>query len=468
MEKEKYLRGIADYFAGCRVEDFDAKTLHEVGRCLLDHLGCAAFAAGYGLCGALVRQIMSLVPESPEHVSVWGEERTTSAWAAAFANATRTSNIELDDCSGIGASVHPGVYIWSSVLAQAEVLDCSGEDVIRAAVFGYDLCMRLGLLATGQMRRFGLHGPGFVGGLGVAGASALLRGLDGEGIENALCIAASLLPVCPFTSFMEGADSKDLYGGWGVALGIFAAQAAAAGLTGPKHILEGEKSLREFFAGEKGLDVEPGSHFYINDISFKQFSACHSVHPAVTAVKRLLARTDFRPEDIESVVVSTYPYSYALNEGVTDPLTPSSARLCLPYTVAVALLEGDLPPTAFYAEHLGDPRVAALRSRISVTCNEAYGDGPFGVRGCGIDITLKDGSRLSEETTSCEWDNAPSDEALAGKFRALAQDSLGAEACARLERLCLNFGPESRVKDITNIMNRLSARGAQCLTAANL
>ena len=458
MERENYLRGLADYFAACRVEDLDDATLHEVRRCLLDHLGCAAFAAGYGLCETLVQQIMSLVPESPERVSVWGETRTTSAWAAAFANATRTSNIELDDCSGIGASVHPGVYIWSSVLAQAEVFGSSGSEVIRAAAFGYELCMRLGLLATGQMRRFGLHGPGFVGALGVAGASALLRGLDGAGIENALCIAASLLPVCPFTSFMEGADSKDLYGGWGVALGIFAAQSAAAGLTGPKHILEGEKSLREFFAGEKGLDVEPGSHFYINDISFKQFSACHSVHPAVTAVKRLLARESFDTDDIESVTVSTYPYSYALNAGVTDPLTPSSARLCLPYTVSVALIEGDLPPKAFWPEHLGDPRVAALRGRITVTCNESYGDGPFGVRGCGIDITLKDGRQLHEETTSCEWDTAPSDEALAGKFRLLAQDALGAEACDRLVQLALNFGPSSDVREISRIMKGIAAR----------
>lgn len=456
MEKSTYLRDLARYFVNCSASDFDQKTLHQVQRCLLDHLGCAAFAAGHGLCSPLVEQIAEMGGPQPSGASIWGRHGFVPAWAAAFANATRTSNIELDDCSAIGASVHPGVYVLSAVLAQAEADGSDPQDVIRAVVFGYEICMRLGLLATGQMRQFGLHGPGFVGGLGVAGAVALLRGLDAQGVENALCIAASLLPVCPFSAFMEGADVKDLYGGWGVALGMFAARSAERGLSGPRHILEGEKSLREFFAGEKGLDVPVGSHFYINDIEFKQFSACHSVHPAVTAVKRLLAREKFDPEDIEEVTVSTYPYSYALDSGVTDPLNPSSARLCLPYTVAVALLTGDLSPKAFWPESMSDPRTQALRAKVRVTCNEAYSDGPFGVRGCGIELRLKGGRVLAEETTSCEWDTPPADEALFGKFRSLAGELLGEEACERVARSALGFAGKGDLDELVSVMRTLA------------
>ena len=458
MEKSNYLHGLSEYFYNCRVSDFDEETLHQVRRCLLDHIGCSVFPAGYGMCESLVQQIMALVPQSPENAAVWGEANRTSAWAAAFANAVRTSNIELDDCSGIGASVHPGVYIWSSILAQAQIYDWDGADILRGAVFGYDICMRLGLLATAQMRDFGLHGPGFIGALGVAGSSALLLGLTPDGIENALCIAASLLPVCPFSSFMEGADSKDLYGGWGVALGIFAAQVAKRGLSGPKHILEGEKSLGKFFAGTKGLDVAPGSHFYINDISFKQFSACHSVHPAVTAVKRLLAREHLDPAEISSVTISTYPYSYALNAGVQDPLTPSSARLCLPYIVAVTLLEGDLPPAAFFEQRIQNSDVEPLRRKMKVMCNDAYGDSPFSIRGCGISIQLRDGRRLFEEATSCEWDAAPSDDALCKMFRALAGGILSAEETEQLEETVLGFNPETNIRDIIQILARFHGK----------
>ena len=126
MEKSNYLHGLSEYFYNCRVSDFDEETLHQVRRCLLDHIGCSVFPDGYGMCESLVQQIMALVPQSPENAAVWGEANRTSAWAAAFANAVRTSNIELDDCSGIGASVHPGVYIWSSILAQAQIYDWDG------------------------------------------------------------------------------------------------------------------------------------------------------------------------------------------------------------------------------------------------------------------------------------------------------------------------------------------------------
>lgn len=461
MEKANYLSSLAEYFYGCRVENFDEETLHQVRRCLLDYLGCAVFPAGFGLCEPMVQQIMSLAPGSSENAAVWGEAVSTPGWVAAFANATRTSNVELDDCSAIGASVHPGVYIWSAILAQAQVQTVSGADAIRAAVFGYDLCLRLGLLATAQMRSFGLHGPGFIGALGVAGAVALLKGLNPEKIENALCIAASLLPVCPFSSFMEGSDAKDLYGGWGVALGMFAAGAAEKGLTGPKHILEGEKSLSRFFAGGKGLDVLPGTHYYIHDISFKQFSACHSLHPAITAVKQLLARESFSTEEIVSVTIRTYPYSYALNAGVTEPLSPSSARLCLPYGVAVTLLEGDLPPTAFLPERICDPKIDALRAKMQVACKDAYGDGPFSIRGCEIEIRLKDGRTLFEEATACQWDHAPSDEALAQKFRGLCKGILPESRMEQLERLALSFSEDSDLRQLTQILEKIGKDGKE-------
>ena len=457
MERETYLQEIVAYFSHCKIEAFDDETVHQLRRCLLDHLGCAGFAAGYQCCTALADQIrkMGSLREGP-YASIWGMEGQVAPWAAAFANAVRTSNIELDDCSGIGASVHPGVYVLSAALAVAESdPSLPSERFIRAVVFGYDICMRMGLLATEDLRPLGMHGPGFVCGLGVAGTVAMLYGLGEEEIYNAICIAASLLPVCPFTSFMEGADAKDLYGGWGVLLGMFAAKAASSHLTGPHHILEGEKSLKAFFGGDKGMDVAPGSHFYIKDTSFKQFSACHSVHPAVTAVKRLYAKEQFRPEEIRHVTVTTYPYSYTLNEGVTYPLTPSSARLCLPYTVAVALIEGDLSPKAFWPEKLQDPKTNQLLEKVTVQKNDGYGDGPFGVRGCKVELELEDGRRLSQEVTSCAWDQAPDDQELTRKFHTLIDGLLPLQTCRELEQLALHFDINSSLLEIIERMRQI-------------
>lgn len=456
MDKRTYIQELAEYFADCRPETFTEETRHQARRCFLDYLGCAAFAGAHGCCRELVDLIGSLDGEQGK-VMVWGEERTMSAPYAAFANAVRTAAIELDDCSGIGASVHPGVYVMSTVLALAQETETDEETCLKAVVFGYDICMRMGLLTTEQVRNLGLHGPGMMGGLAAAAAAGVMLGLNGKQLAQAISMTASLLPVCPFTSFMEGADAKDLYGGWGVYLGIFSAKAAARGMTGPKQVLAGEKSLSWLFAGDRGLDAGPGSHFYINDVSFKAFSACHSVHPAMSAVERLRERAVPDPAKIRHVTVSTYPYSYELNEGAREPFNASSARLSLSFTVAVALMEGELSPAAFLPDGLKDQRYLDLSRKISVEKNTSYGDGPFGIRGTKLRIEMEDGTVYEEEVTCAKWSEAPGDGELAGKFFGLTGDMLTSDEAERLRCLILEEKP-FRFEPVREILTRRFCR----------
>ena len=452
MDRETYIYRLAEYFANCGTEDFDRDTRHQVSRCLMDYLGCAAFSGAHHCCREWVSLITSL-EFGQGKAKIWGLEERFSPMCAAFANAVRVSSIEMDDCSGIGASVHPGVYVMSTALAVAGE-STEEETFVRAVICGYDVCMRMGLLATEQVRELGLHGPGLAGGMAAAATAGILMGLRAEELYQAMCITASLLPLCPFTTFMEGADAKDLYGGWGVLLGIFSAEAAERGLTGPVHVLEGAKSLSWLFAGTKGISLRPGEHFYINDVSFKQFSACHSVHPAMTAIQELLGRFPVEPHRVRQVTVSTYPYSYALNEGVREPLNASSARLSLAFTTAVALIEGDLRPDAFLPEGLTDERYLAMSRKSAVTKNEDYKDGPFGVRGTKIRVEMEDGTVYEDEVTANRWDQAPSDEALAEKFLSLAKDSVGRGKAESLKELILGR-PYLEVKEILEAVSVL-------------
>lgn len=421
-----YLQDLVDYFHSYSVEDIDAESLHKVKRSLIDYLGCTIYAAKHDCCPETLALIRAM-GQGEGTASIWGQSERVLPALAAFANGARTSNIELDDCSGIGASVHPGVYVWSAALAAWEHTGANVQDVLRAVVFGYDICLRLGLLATAKVRELGLHGPGLVGGLAAAATAGLIYGLNPQQLHHALALAGSLLPVCPFVSFLEGADAKDFYGGWGAYLGLIAVQGAKQGLTGPLQILDGPKSLKAIFAGDKGMDVQPGAHFFINDISFKEFPACYSVHPAMTVVLDLLDQHPIDPAQIEGVMVATYPYSYELDQGVGADLNPSSARLSLSYTVAYTLLEGRLSPEAFTPKKLQDERYLALREKVKVERHDAYGTGPFARRGSIVSIHLKDGSVIQGETDAPRWKVPPADEELIGKFRALTHDTLSAE-----------------------------------------
>jgi 2-methylcitrate dehydratase PrpD len=450
-----YFRTLAEHFCALKPADIDNETLHQFKRCLLDYSGCAVFTAAHKFQPALTDLAYSMGPGEGAS-TVWGEKRLLSPALAAFVNAGRTSHIELDDGSTMGAAVHPGVYVMSAALAAGENTGAENKTIILGVLFGYDVCFRMGLLATERERELGLHGPGLVGGLGAAAAGGFVAGLPVDALCNAFGITGALLPLCPFVSFIEGADSKDFYGAWPGYLGLTAVAAAGRGLSGPEGILDGEKSLRSIFSGEKGTTYPPGEPYFINKTGFKEFSACASVHPAISALLAIMEEHRFKPEEVNIINVSTYPYSYDLTRGVKEPLNPSSARLSLPWTIAATILDGGLFPGAFFPGRLKDPATSALSRLVKVEKQESYGDGPFSVRGSIVEVRLKDGRVLTKEAKGSRWGDTPSDELLLKKFHSLA--SCGLDRTCRQDLIDCIFDFENRsVKEYAGLMGKVHA-----------
>ncbi|MDY5931343.1 MAG: MmgE/PrpD family protein [Candidatus Ornithospirochaeta sp.] len=432
-----YIDRILDAFYGLRIEDVPEDVMHQVRRCLIDYMGCTAYTAEKDLCAGIIETVKSISRDGES--TIWGRRGARLCMeAAAFANAARTSNIELDDVSGIGASVHPGVYVWSAAFAAAEKYNPDPDTVIRAVLFGYDLCLRMGLLSTENVRKLGLHGPGLNGAFAALATGGMIAGLTKEEMRNAIGIAGSLLPVCPFISFMSGDDSKDYYGGWGTYLGLVAVNSAKRGLTGPEGILDGSKSLKSIYSG-KEAEGEIARDFLIMKLSFKEFSACASVHPAMSALLALLAEHPFNASDVESVEVETYPYSYQLNSGVMEPLNVSSARLSLPYTVSVCIETGALLPDAFLPESLSSGKYGSLMDRVRVYEHKEYGDSSFSIRGAIVRVALKDGTRLEKEAIGSRWSKGVSDEDLVSKFRTLSSGAFSKEDQDRIAENAFAF-----------------------------
>lgn len=421
MEKS-YFRTIAEHFIHCSVTDFDQETLRQVGRSLVNYLGGSIYTASHQSCSDLLALIKTMNPAHSGTASIWAENEQFAPAIAAFSNACRLSSIELND--GTKASAHPGIYVWSSVLATYQQYGGSVADVIRSVVFGYDVCTRMAMLSIERIRELGLHNPGFVGGLGAVAAAGLMRGLTIDQLCNAFGIVAALLPVCPFISFVEGATAKDLYGGWGAYLAMFAVDAAARGLTGAEHILDGIKSLNTVFQGENGKEIGIGSPYLINWLSIKQYPACFAVNPAVNAAFALQEKYDIDTAQIESVLVDSYPYSYDLNNGVGRNPNTTSGRLSLYYTVAVALIERSLTPDAFTQEKLHSPKYAELCNKITAKRHDAYGDGPKGIRACIIEIHMKDGTIYTTEYNATDAHVEYTDEMLYEKYCGLTNGIL--------------------------------------------
>ena len=448
MEKS-YFRTLAEHFTSVPYEAFGEETMHQVRRSLVNYLGGSIYTASNQCCRELLAMIRTTDPAGGR-ANVWACTEKVHASTAAFSNACRLSSLELND--GTRASAHPGIYVWSAVLATYQQYGGSVRDVVRAVVFGYDVVSRMAMRSIDRIIELGLHNPGFVGGLGAVAAAGLLRGLNVDQLCNAFGMTAALLPLCPFCSFIEGSDSKDLYGGWGVHLAMFAVDAAARGLTGPDTVLKGMKSLEKIFQEDLAPKVEIGQPYCIEWLSIKQYPACFAVNPAVNAVFQLQRKHSFDPEQIESVFVDTYPYSYDLNHGVGRNPNTTSGRLSLYYTVAVALLDGPLGPDAFSEEKLHDPRYEALRARIHTGRHNEYGDGPHGIRGCIVSLHMTDGSVLCEEYDASATKTVFSDSMLFDRFCELTACALSPAEQRALYDFAMSV---DTMDDLSPLLNQL-------------
>ena len=451
MEKS-YFRTLAEHFSNLSCDAFGEETLHQVRRSLVNYLGGSIYTAAHQSCSELLAMIRTMDPGGGK-ASVWANAEPVHASTAAFSNACRLSRLELND--GTRASAHPGIYVWSAMLATYQQYGGAVEDVIRAVVFGYDTVTRMAMRSIDRIMELGLHNPGFVGGLGAAAAAGLLRGLNVDQLCNAFGMTASLLPLCPFCSFIQGSDTKDLYGGWGVHLAMFAVDAAARGLTGPETVLKGMKSLEKIFQEELEQKVEIGNPYLIEWLSIKQYPACFAVNPAVNAVFRMQEKHSIDPDRIESVFVDTYPYSYDLNKGVGRELNTTSGRLSLYYAVAVALLDGRLVPDAFLKENMDDPRCRALQSKIHTGRHDAYGDGPHGTRGCIVEVRMKDGSTFVEEYDASAASVGCTDGMLREKFCGLTACALSPEQQQALYSFAMHVDEAQDLAPMLKVLREL-------------
>lgn len=432
-----YLERIVDYFYALPYEDIDDKTLYQIHRSFLDYCGCA-FYTGYNRCCQEIESFLLNRSASGTH-PVWGSGRGTTAPTAACIHGCRVSNIEMDDGSGINAAVHPGLYVWTGALTAYETHPCDEKTFTKAVLFGYDLLMRLGMLGAKSVSRLELHGPGLSGALGTAAAAGMVMGLNREEMLRALGIAGSLLPLCPFISFVQGVTVKDFYGGWGCYLGMLAVEMAKEGMTGSAQIMDGDKSLKEFYFDDWGKNTPLGELYYINVIGFKEYPACLALHPMLIALETLQKQEPLDYRQIRRVKLRVSPSAMALSGGVTFPLSPTSARIYLPYAAAAALVEGRAHPDSFLPGSLERKDYASLMERIEVEAEEEFGR--QSIRACRAEIELENGRILRAEAKGIRWCDGPvEDEALIRKFCMLTEGIFSQKEQEQWQNLILNGG----------------------------
>ncbi len=427
-------RKLAAYVAAIDSRKLPAAVAQSFRRALLDYLTCAIAGSKVESTRIVLDYLQSW--DKSTEAGVVGSSARLSAQNAAFVNGTATHGLDLDDGMTRG-SVHPAGTAFPALLAMAEKLGSSAEDLIAAGVAAYDVTLRIASTVHPHSTRRGFHNTPTSGVFGAAaGASRLLK-LDAATTLNALGLAGSFSS--GLRAFLQdGTEVKRIHPGKAARDGIVSAELAKRGLTGPAGVIEGRYGFIQAVATGGTPEWERlvgalGERYEICSVYFKPYPACRHFHAALDAVRAIGARVPFRIDDVASVRIGMYEAGAAGHDQKTAE-TLLDAQMSAPVTTALAMVFGNVTVPSFDRANLDRPDIRRLIDVTEVYVDEEC-DRIYPGRRSGVaKVELKNGTVFEERVLDPkgEGENPMSDEDLAEKFMANCEAIVGAKRCREL------------------------------------
>lgn len=346
---------------------------------VLDWTGCALIGARTAIGRAVAR--LADRKSSPGPCVVLGSDRRP-AEVAALVNGCFGNILELDDLDR-RSIMHPGPVVVPAALAAAQTADASSIEFLDAVTRGYEAAILVGR-SFGPRHYAYWHPTATAGVFGATAAAASVFGLSRQHLADALGHAGTLAAGL-WQCRLDGADSKPLHCGHAARSGITAAEFAAAGLSGARRILEGEKGLYAAMCPDKAPEhiLSASGSWKIHELTIKPWPACRHAHPAIDGALRLRSRLG--GATVREVRVSTYAEAVAFCDR-PKPATDHEARFSIQHMVAIALLDGELGLASSSAQARDRPDVRLLADKVSLVVDERWTAAFPGVYGATISV----------------------------------------------------------------------------------
>ena len=428
---------IAAFAAELRFEALPAAVVDKVRLHVLDLVGVALAAASMdfatGVAG--VAEAMGGPPES----TVIGRRTRLPAPSAALVNGTLAHGLDYDDTHAESV-VHVSAAAVPAALAACEAAGGAGRSFVTALALGMEVSVRLGLVAPGAFHDRGFHPTGVCGAFGAALIAGKIAGLGSAQLADAVGIAGS--QASGLMEFLtDGTSVKRVHPGWAAHAGLMAARLAAAGVTGPRGVLDGRFGLYRSHLGDgewnlAALTRDLGARWHLLDISLKPYPCCHMNHAFIDCAAALQAQHALTPDAIEQVECFIHPREVPV---VCEPLATKhlpqndyDAKFSLPYAVASQLVRGHVAVDDFSAAAIREPAVLDLARRVLYR-EDSSNDYPRCFPGW-MRIRLRDGRVLEhhEPINRGHAERPLSEEAVRDKFRRNAALAIIAQAAEAL------------------------------------
>ncbi len=291
---------------------------------------------------------------------------------AAWINGTAAHALDYDDVALRG---HPSTVLVPAILAEAEALDASGRDMLKAYAAGYEGWAELAERDSGHHHLKGWHPTGIFGAIGAAAACSALRRLDGERAALAIALGASQSSGV-MANF--GTMTKPFHAGRAAHAGVIAARLAEAGFTASADALEHPQGFLSAVSPEGKVDRESapralGREWRLGSVglSVKKFPACYCTHRCIDAVLDLVARRPIDPSRIERITVSLSD-TYATILRNHAPQTGLAAKFSIEFTVAAAVIAHRVGLGELTDAFVRRADIQQLMRRVVVETNRNY------------------------------------------------------------------------------------------------
>ena len=383
---------LAGFAANLQFSDIPDAVVRRTEDLLLDWFG-SALAGKVGRPVQIIEAIAREMGPQEGRAEVLMSRRMTSPLFAALVNGASSHYAEQDDVHN-GSVFHPAAVVFPAALAIAQDRGCSGQDLITAAVAGYEAGIRIGeFLGRSHYRIF--HTTGTAGTVAAAVAAARLMRLNEQQMLHAMGSAGT--QAAGLWEFLrDAADSKQLHTGKAAADGLLAALLAEKGFTGAKQVLEGPQGM----AAGMSSDADParltdrlGTRWATIETSFKFHASCRHTHPAADALQLAMREHGLKASDITEVITHVHQGAIDVLGRVIAPETVHQAKFSMGTVLGLIALHDKAGVAEFERWYL-DPAVADFRVRVKMLL-DAEVDGAYPERWIGkVTVHTRDGRVL--------------------------------------------------------------------------
>ncbi len=412
---DKVLTDIADYVLGYRIR---SKEAYQTARyCLMDTLGCGFEALEYPACTKLLGPIVpgTIVPNGAK---VPGTSHQLDPVQAAFNIGTMIRWLDFNDTWLAAEWGHPSDNL-GGILAAADWLSRNAvaagkkpltmQDVLTGMIMAHEIqgCLAL----ENSFNKVGMDHVVLVKVASTAVVARLL-GLARDEVINAVSLAwVDGQSLRTYRHAPNAGSRKSWAAGDATARAVRLALIAQTGEMGYPSVLTAKTwgFYDASFRGQPFRFQRPYGSYVMENVLFKiSFPAEFHAQTAAECAMQLHAemqRSGRKAEDIKRVRIRTHEAAIRIIDKQGPLNNPADRDHCIQYMTAVPLLFGRLTAADYEDEVARDPRIDALRAKIS--CEEEkrftrdYHDPAKRSIANALTVEFRDGTVLKEVV--CEY-----------------------------------------------------------------